>query len=215
MRLPNMIFCSRYLFLEGVDADGQIIGFPPQLIHDRRLNEAFDVLSGLMNEALQTRFIGVYIVADILSGYGMRPWILYEAATGYQELDFQTVRPAIADRQQKSLCFIPVPDPLICDYHSCQEWIRVFSDLNPPGTGFFIRNFVIPEIFKEILVKYGYSVEMETEYNWTLFKNDAARPIITVPKKGDLLSISIMMEILEQLKMDNKTYFDLLNSIQN
>jgi len=74
---------------------------------------------------------------------------------------------------------------------------------------------VPPQIFKEILVKYGYSVEMETEYNWTLFKNDAARPIITVPKKGDLLSISIMMEILEQLKMDNKTYFDLLNSIQN
>jgi len=32
---------------------------------------------------------------------------------------------------------------------------------------------------------------------------------------SSLQGINVMMEILEQLKMDNKTYFDLLNSIQN
>ncbi len=66
-----------------------------------------------------------------------------------------------------------------------------------------------------MLEKHGCSVEHESEYNWTLFKGDAKQPVINVPKKGNVLAVNIMMEILDQLEINNKTYFDLLKQMEN
>lgn len=72
-----------------------------------------------------------------------------------------------------------------------------------------------PLLLKDLLLRYGFVIELETEHNWTLFKKDAPRPVLTIPKQGDLVSVTIMMGILDQLKMDNGTYFDLLNQVRN
>jgi hypothetical protein len=74
---------------------------------------------------------------------------------------------------------------------------------------------VSPETFKAILEKCGFCVDEETEYNWTLLNKDALLPVISLPKKGKLLSVSIMMEILDLLKIDNGTYFKLLDEVQH
>lgn len=73
---------------------------------------------------------------------------------------------------------------------------------------------IAPVQFRDLLMRYGFSVQKETEHNWTLFKADAPRPVVTIPKHGESVSLAIMMSILDQLKMDNSTYFDLLNEIR-
>jgi len=73
---------------------------------------------------------------------------------------------------------------------------------------------VPPHILKAVLEKDGFSVKMDTEANWTLFKASSPSPVIVLPKKGKLVSITIMMGILAQLKMDNKKYFSLLEQIK-
>ena len=72
-----------------------------------------------------------------------------------------------------------------------------------------------PNEFKVILEKVGFRIERETEYNWTLFKADSPRSVVVLPKKGELVSVTVMMGILDQIKLDNKTYLDLLRQIQN
>jgi len=72
-----------------------------------------------------------------------------------------------------------------------------------------------PNKFRAILEKTGFRIERETEYNWTLFKIDSPRSVIVLPKKGELVSLTVMMGILDQIKMDIKTYFDLLRQVQN
>ena len=58
-------------------------------------------------------------------------------------------------------------------------------------------------------------VELETENNWTLFKEDGAMPVINLPKRGQLISLEIMMKILDQTKIDDKAYLDLLSQVGN
>ncbi len=72
-----------------------------------------------------------------------------------------------------------------------------------------------PDIFKALLENYGFLVEKESEHNWTFFKDDAPQPVIILPKKGELLSVDVMTGILNQLKINNKEYFELLDSIKN
>jgi hypothetical protein len=72
-----------------------------------------------------------------------------------------------------------------------------------------------PRQFKAILEKAGYSVESETKYNWTLFKADAPVPVIVLPRKGKLVSVTVMMGVLDQISMNITTYFTFLKQIQN
>jgi hypothetical protein len=72
-----------------------------------------------------------------------------------------------------------------------------------------------PVLLKEILEKDGFVLDRETAYNWTLFKKNAAIPVMNVAKKGKLVSVDVMMGILDQLKMDNARYFELLNQVKN
>jgi len=74
---------------------------------------------------------------------------------------------------------------------------------------------VSPKTFKAMLQRYGFEVAAEDDFNWCLFKREAPRPVIIVPKEGDLLSLDIMMSIVDQLKMDNKTFFDLLQRVSH
>jgi len=74
---------------------------------------------------------------------------------------------------------------------------------------------VHPHILKTILEKYGFSVKRDTETNWTLFKANSSCPVIVLPKKGKLVSITTMMGILDQLKMNDREYFSLLKQIKN
>ncbi len=72
-----------------------------------------------------------------------------------------------------------------------------------------------PVVFKELLEKDGFSVEMETENNWTLFKETSPGIVITLPRKGKLLSVTVMMGIVDKIRMTNKAYFDLLRKVKN
>ncbi len=72
-----------------------------------------------------------------------------------------------------------------------------------------------PDVFKQMLLKDGFGVERETASNWTLLNEKALRPVIVIPKEGDVLSLAIMMEILHQLKMDNGKFFKLLKQVQH
>lgn len=74
---------------------------------------------------------------------------------------------------------------------------------------------ISPEIFRLILERHGCRMTRETPHNWIFIKDDIPNPIINLSRESDLIPLDIMMGILHQLKMDNKTYFDLLNVIQN
>ncbi len=70
-----------------------------------------------------------------------------------------------------------------------------------------------PETLRRLLEKYGFIVKAETEYNWTLFKEDAPYPVIPLPKDGAVVSVTVMMGILDKLKMDNGTFLKLLSEL--
>ncbi len=73
---------------------------------------------------------------------------------------------------------------------------------------------ISPDILKAILEKDSFRIDRETEFNWTLFKPDSPCPIIVLPKKGKFVSVTIMMGILDQIKMNNKKYFNLLEQVK-
>lgn len=66
---------------------------------------------------------------------------------------------------------------------------------------------VSPEIFKRALELYGFELVEEDEFNWGLFKADENPPVVTVPKEGETISLTIMMAILDQLKWTDAQYF--------
>jgi hypothetical protein len=74
---------------------------------------------------------------------------------------------------------------------------------------------ISPKTFKDLLIKYGYKLELETPLNWSLYRENAPVPIIHVPKRGDVISVAVMMGVLERLKIDNAEYFRLLQNISN
>lgn len=73
---------------------------------------------------------------------------------------------------------------------------------------------VSPDILKAILEKDGFRIDRETEFNWTLFKDESPCPVIVLPKKGKLVSVTVMMGMLAQTKMDNKKYFSILEQLK-
>lgn len=73
---------------------------------------------------------------------------------------------------------------------------------------------ISPVILKRIVELAGYKVIQEDDYNWHLAKTKHDRPII-LPKKGGLVAVEIMMNILNKLKMNNATYFEYLDKAQN
>ncbi len=66
-----------------------------------------------------------------------------------------------------------------------------------------------PDTLKRILELSGYELIEEDKYNWVLAKGSDELPV-TLPKRGQLVAVDVMMNILDRTKMDNKTYFDLL-----
>ncbi len=74
---------------------------------------------------------------------------------------------------------------------------------------------VAPEILRRVVEKEGYKIEDDSPYNWTLYKKNSSSPIIIIPKKGNVVSIDVMMNILDRLKMDNKKFFDLCKEVIN
>jgi hypothetical protein len=65
-----------------------------------------------------------------------------------------------------------------------------------------------------MLVACGYRQSAEDEDNWAMVKPDAEHPVLIVPKDGEVVSITVMMSILDKLKMDNATYFRLIAQVQ-
>lgn len=61
---------------------------------------------------------------------------------------------------------------------------------------------------------YRFSLWGEDEYNWVLYRV-ASESIATIPKKGELLSLNIIMRIIRELGMDNEAYFRLLDRASN
>jgi len=72
-----------------------------------------------------------------------------------------------------------------------------------------------PLLFKRILELAGFKLAHETATNWTLINESAPRPVIVIPKEGALVSIALMMNTLDQLKIDNGKYFTLLKLARN
>ena len=62
---------------------------------------------------------------------------------------------------------------------------------------------VSPLIFRDMLVSLGYKVVAEDEDNWALFKADADHPVLTIPRDGETVSLTVMMPILDRLKIDD------------
>ena len=70
---------------------------------------------------------------------------------------------------------------------------------------------VSPEVFKRILELYGFELVDEDGFNWGLYKAGGNPPaVVVIPKEGETVSLTIVMAVLDQLKMDNATYFDLV-----
>jgi hypothetical protein len=74
---------------------------------------------------------------------------------------------------------------------------------------------VPPPLLRKVLEKDGYVMVKETEYNWTFFKADAPMPVVTIPKKGDYVSIHIMPEFLARIQMSQGRFIDLLNQVRD
>lgn len=76
---------------------------------------------------------------------------------------------------------------------------------------------VPPEILKLVLEKRGYKVTRETKYNWTLVPeedtDDSSEPII-IPKRGDLVSVEIMMGTLVAAHILPGDYFTLKAQVE-
>ena len=72
-----------------------------------------------------------------------------------------------------------------------------------------------PSEFKRFLEAYGYTQQHETEYNWTLLKENSALPVIVINKIRELVEIEIMMGILNKLEMNDGEYLRLLSQIKN
>lgn len=71
-----------------------------------------------------------------------------------------------------------------------------------------------PRVFKRLMEMYRFSLWGEDEYNWVLYRV-ASESIATIPKKGELLSLNIIMRIIRELGMDNEAYFRLLDRASN
>jgi hypothetical protein len=67
-----------------------------------------------------------------------------------------------------------------------------------------------PQVFKRALEIYGFELVEEDEFNWGLFKADENPPVVVIPKEGEMVSLTIMMAVLDRLKMNNAQYFDLI-----
>jgi hypothetical protein len=74
---------------------------------------------------------------------------------------------------------------------------------------------VPPEVFKDVLLKHGFEIKEEDQYNWMLFKEDSSFPVIGVPKIGELIALDTMMGILDIIEMNDGTFFELISQIQN
>ncbi len=71
-----------------------------------------------------------------------------------------------------------------------------------------------PPVFKAILEKEGFKIQRDTEYIWAFFKDDSPAPVIILPKKGKLVALDVMMDILDQIKMNDGKYLALLEEVR-
>jgi len=74
---------------------------------------------------------------------------------------------------------------------------------------------VSPDVFKAIILKLGYEVQRETEDNWTLFKGNSHKPILVIPRKGPIISLTIMMDILGALNISDAQFFELRDEVRS
>jgi hypothetical protein len=74
---------------------------------------------------------------------------------------------------------------------------------------------ITPEQLRDILLDFGYKIEMETSLNWSLVKKKGTglidtEPPIIVPKKGDRVAVDVMMNaIYVQARMGLDVYWRL------
>jgi hypothetical protein len=59
----------------------------------------------------------------------------------------------------------------------------------------------------------GYEVHLETEHNWTLFNGHSHKPILVIPRKGAVISLTIMMDILSALNISDRQFFELRDEV--
>lgn len=82
---------------------------------------------------------------------------------------------------------------------------------------------ITPTQLRDVLLAFGYKVERETDYNWSLVKKkkgNGSQPIIDsdppiiIPKAGNRVSVEIMMNsLLVDAGMNLYTYWELKKKI--
>jgi len=72
---------------------------------------------------------------------------------------------------------------------------------------------VPPQIFKQLLERYGYDMIKEDAGNWHFAKGENDRPIL-LPKTGEVVLVDVMSNILHKTKMDNGTFFRLQEEVE-
>lgn len=72
---------------------------------------------------------------------------------------------------------------------------------------------VHPKTLRKILKFHGYVVVGEDDLNWALARMDDDPPII-LPKRGKLVAVEVMMDVLNKAAVDNATYFDFLSKAE-
>ncbi len=65
-----------------------------------------------------------------------------------------------------------------------------------------------------MLVALGYRQAAEDEDNWAMVKPESEHPVVMLPKDGEAVSVTVMMSVLDKLKMTDVDYFSLVARVQ-
>jgi hypothetical protein len=71
---------------------------------------------------------------------------------------------------------------------------------------------VAPEVLKRILELRGYKLLEDGQRNWLMGRDDHEKPL-TIPKRGKVVTLPVIMNALDHAQMDNATYFALLAAV--
>jgi len=71
-----------------------------------------------------------------------------------------------------------------------------------------------PSHLRKIILMFGYKELGETEYNWILSRDDEDEPLV-IPKRGALVSVTVITKMFDHTGMDLRTYMALKQIVEN
>jgi len=71
-----------------------------------------------------------------------------------------------------------------------------------------LPSLISPLLMLQIVLKFGYKLLGQTEYNWIVSRDGEDEPLV-LPKLGRLVSVTVMTRVFEHSGMDMGTYLAL------